>query len=122
MEISRERRKEIINALRRGTVPQRGLDFLAVGLARFEPVITQELSEVAQGGFVIQGGPGRLRMRQDLLRSMGPGIRQEEGLRHRRGPDLRDGDPSPSPRNGVPAGDGAAIDSRLLPGCVPLGP
>src|SRR4051812_39477391 len=50
MEISRARRKEIINALRRGTVPQRGLDFLAVGLARFEPVISQELSEVAQGG------------------------------------------------------------------------
>ena len=38
---------------------------------------------------------------------MGPGIRQEEGLRHRRGPDLRDGDPSPSPRNRVSPGDGA---------------
>ena len=41
MEISRERRREIIAALRKGTVPQRGLDFLAVGLDRFEPVITR---------------------------------------------------------------------------------
>jgi hypothetical protein len=50
MEISRERRKEIISALRKGTVPQRGLDFLAVGLGRFEPVIAGELADVAQGG------------------------------------------------------------------------
>lgn len=50
MEISRERRREIISALRKGTVPQRGLDFLAVGLGCFEPVITGELSDVAQGG------------------------------------------------------------------------
>ena len=58
MEISRERRREIINALRRGTVPQRGLDFLAVGLDRFEPVITQELSEVAQGSSMFKAVRG----------------------------------------------------------------
>jgi hypothetical protein len=39
MEISPERRREIIGALRKGTVPQRGLDFLAVGLQRFDNVI-----------------------------------------------------------------------------------
>src|SRR5205823_2841168 len=50
MDISRERRREIINALRKGTVPQRGLDFLAVGLGRFEPVVAEELADVAQGG------------------------------------------------------------------------
>jgi hypothetical protein len=50
MEISRERRKEIINALRRGTVPQRGLDFLSVGLGRFDAVVAEELGDVAQGG------------------------------------------------------------------------
>src|SRR5271157_4842998 len=58
MEISRERLREIINALRRGTVPQRGLDFLAVGLDRFEPVITQELTEVAQGGSMFKAVRG----------------------------------------------------------------
>src|SRR3954451_12279873 len=50
MEISRERRREIINALRKGTVPQRGLDFLAVGLDRFDLVVAEELADVAQGG------------------------------------------------------------------------
>src|SRR4051794_27832564 len=50
MDISRERRREIIGALRKGTVPQRGLDFLAVGLGRFEPVVAEELADVAQGG------------------------------------------------------------------------
>src|SRR5262245_37979260 len=49
MEISRERRREIIAALRNGTVPQRGLDFLAVGLRPFEAVISDELGNVAQG-------------------------------------------------------------------------
>ena len=41
MDISNERRREIIAALRKGTVPQRGLDFLAVGLRPFEPVIAE---------------------------------------------------------------------------------
>lgn len=50
MEISRERRRDIINALRKGTVPQRSLDFLAVGLGRFESVVAGELADVAQGG------------------------------------------------------------------------
>src|SRR6478672_1098608 len=49
MDISRERRRDIIAALRKGTVPQRGLDFLAVGLSRFESVISNELADVAQG-------------------------------------------------------------------------
>ncbi len=49
MDISRERRREIIAALRKGTVPQRGLDFLAVGLRPFESTISQELGDVAQG-------------------------------------------------------------------------
>lgn len=50
MDISPERRRDIIAALRKGTVPQRGLDFLAVGLGRFEPVISSELAEVSQNG------------------------------------------------------------------------
>ncbi len=58
MDISRERRREIIAALRKGTVPQRGLDFLAVGLGRFEPVIASELADVAQGGAVFKAVRG----------------------------------------------------------------
>src|SRR3954447_12839388 len=58
MEISRERRKEIIGALRRGTVPQRGLDFLSVGLGRFDAVVAGELSDVAQGSSVFKAVRG----------------------------------------------------------------
>ena len=48
--ISAQRRREIIDALRRGTVPQRGLDVFAVGLDRFEPALDEELRAVAEGG------------------------------------------------------------------------
>jgi hypothetical protein len=58
MEVSNERRREIIAALRKGTVPQRGLDFLAVGLKRFEPVISTELEDVAQGGAMFKAVRG----------------------------------------------------------------
>jgi P-loop Domain of unknown function (DUF2791) len=47
---SPQRRQEIVGALRRGTVPQRGLDAFAVGLDRLEPTIDEELRTVAGGG------------------------------------------------------------------------
>ncbi|MFO7905681.1 MAG: BREX system ATP-binding protein BrxD [Planctomycetota bacterium] len=58
MRISPERRREIIAALRNGTVPQRGLDFLAVGLDRFESVISKELADVGQGGSIFKAVRG----------------------------------------------------------------
>jgi hypothetical protein len=48
--VSPERRREIVDALRRGTVPQRSLDAFAVGLERFEPALDEELESVASGG------------------------------------------------------------------------
>ncbi|WP_217614700.1 BREX system ATP-binding protein BrxD [Cellulomonas sp. GbtcB1] len=48
--ISPRRRREIIDALRRGTVPQQGLDVMAVGLRRFETAIDAELESVKDGG------------------------------------------------------------------------
>lgn len=48
--ISPQRRREIIDALRRGTVPQRGLDALAVGTDRYAAAIGDELDAVAAGG------------------------------------------------------------------------
>src|SRR3954451_20728741 len=48
--VSAHRRREIVDALRRGTVPQRGLDVFAVGLGRFEAAIDDELRAVAEGG------------------------------------------------------------------------
>jgi len=47
---SPQRRQEIVNALRRGTVPQRGLDAFAVGLDRLTPTVDDELRLVAGGG------------------------------------------------------------------------
>lgn len=48
--ISPKRRLELLDALRRGTVPQRSLDVLAIGLGKFEEAIELELERVAQGG------------------------------------------------------------------------
>jgi hypothetical protein len=49
IQLSPQRRTEILDALRRGTVPRRGLDALAVGLNRFEAVLEETLSNVASG-------------------------------------------------------------------------
>ena len=48
--VSAARRREVVDALRRGTVPQAGLDLFAVGLERFESAIDGELAAVASGG------------------------------------------------------------------------
>ncbi|MER2540415.1 MAG: BREX system ATP-binding domain-containing protein, partial [Azonexus sp.] len=48
--ISPQRRAEVIEALRRGTVPKAGLDALAVGYGRLQGTLDQELDAVASGG------------------------------------------------------------------------
>jgi hypothetical protein len=48
--ISRQRRDEVIDALRRGTVPTQSLDLLAVGLERFAPALDEELESIKAGG------------------------------------------------------------------------
>ena len=48
--ISPRRREQVLDALRRGTVPQEGLGSLAVGLERFQTVVTEDLERVAAGG------------------------------------------------------------------------
>src|ERR1035441_3813955 len=55
---SPQRRREIIDALRRGTVPQRGLDTFAVGMDRFQDAIDQELETVRAGGGVFKAVRG----------------------------------------------------------------
>lgn len=57
-DISSRRRREVINALRRGTVPESGLDLLAVGLDRFEAAIDDELDTVVDGGAVFKAVRG----------------------------------------------------------------
>lgn len=50
VKVSPRRRREIIDALRRGTVPSQGLDVMAVGLGKFERAIGDELASTAAGG------------------------------------------------------------------------
>jgi len=56
--ISPQRRQEIIDALRRGTVPKSSLDAFAVGLERFESALDEELQKVASGGSVFKAVRG----------------------------------------------------------------
>ncbi|WP_416063576.1 BREX system ATP-binding protein BrxD [Rhodococcus indonesiensis] len=56
--VSPRRRREILDALRRGTVPANGLDQLAVGLGRFESELDAELEVVASGGAMFKAVRG----------------------------------------------------------------
>ena len=58
MAVSEQRRRELIDALRRGTVPYDGLDLLAVGLDRFEAATNAELDTVGAGGSVFKAVRG----------------------------------------------------------------
>src|SRR5262249_909645 len=46
---SRARRKDILHALRTGTVPEKGLEHLAVGLDRFGAAVVDDLRECTPG-------------------------------------------------------------------------
>ncbi len=54
MMLSAQRRREVIDALRRGTVPQRSLDAFAVGMQPFENALDAELALVKSGGSVFK--------------------------------------------------------------------
>jgi hypothetical protein len=56
--LSPQRCREIVDALRRGTVPQRSLDAFAVGLERFEAALDEELGLVQRGGSVFKAVRG----------------------------------------------------------------
>lgn len=58
MSLSPQRREEVIDALRRGTVPRSSLDAFAVGLERFEPALEEELRKVQAGGSVFKAVRG----------------------------------------------------------------
>lgn len=58
MTLSPQKRQEIIDALRRGTVPQSSLDAFAVGLEPFEVVLHDELHKVSSGSSVFKAVRG----------------------------------------------------------------
>ncbi|MFI6517324.1 BREX system ATP-binding protein BrxD [Spirillospora sp. NPDC050679] len=57
-QVSAGRRRAVIDALRRGAVPDSGLDLLATGLDRFEAALDAELDAVASGGSVFKAVRG----------------------------------------------------------------
>ncbi|MGB0972007.1 MAG: BREX system ATP-binding protein BrxD [Mycobacterium sp.] len=56
--VSARRRREVLDALRRGTVPSNGLDQLAVGLGRFTTELDAELDVVGAGGAMFKAVRG----------------------------------------------------------------
>lgn len=56
--LSPVRRREILQALRQGTVPSGNLDVLAVGIDRFAATVDDELDAVAAGGSVFKAVRG----------------------------------------------------------------
>ena len=56
--VSLQKRDQIVDALRRGTVPQSSLDAFAVGLERFEAALDDELRKVSAGGAVFKAVRG----------------------------------------------------------------
>jgi len=57
-QMSPQRRDEILDALRRGTVPSNSLDAFAVGLDRFEATLDEELHKVSAGGSMFKAVRG----------------------------------------------------------------
>ena len=57
-QVSPARRRQVLDALRRGAVPETGLDLLAVGLGRFDAAITEEIDTVRTGGAVFKAVRG----------------------------------------------------------------
>ncbi|MEU2614537.1 BREX system ATP-binding protein BrxD [Micromonospora sp. NPDC007271] len=52
--VSPARRREVIDALRRGAVPSAGLDLFAVGLDRFVAAVGEDLETISAGGSVFK--------------------------------------------------------------------
>lgn len=58
MSLSPVRRREILQALRQGTVPSGNLDVLAVGIDKFSPTVAEDLDAVAAGGALFKAVRG----------------------------------------------------------------
>ncbi|MER7685223.1 BREX system ATP-binding protein BrxD [Streptomyces sp. NPDC097610] len=56
--VSAARRRDVIDALRRGAVPESGLDLLATGLDRFQAALDAELDAVISGASVFKAVRG----------------------------------------------------------------
>ena len=111
--VSAARRREVIDALRRGTVPQAGLDLFAVGMERFEARHRRRTRRRRGGPGRLQGGPRRVRLGQDVLRPLARRAGQAARHGRRRDPDLRDRDAAAPAGDRLPPPRRAAVHRRL---------
>ena len=119
--VSERRRRDHRRPAPRHRAPAAGSTCFAVGLDRFEPALDDELDAVGRGRRRLQGGPRRVRLRQDLLRPLAGRAGQAPRLRHRRGADLRDRDAAAPAGDGLPAARRAARHRRRSRRRVPAG-
>ena len=87
--LSARRRREILDALRRGTVPQDGLDALAVGLDRFGDTMDQEIAKISEGGSGFKAVRGEYGCGKTFFFEMAAGACQIPKSRHDRSPGFR---------------------------------
>ena len=103
MSISPQRKQEIIDALRRGTVPRNSLDAFAVGLDRFESALDEELRKVSSGGSVFKAVRGEYGCGKHSLRAGWETVLAKWGSQHRRFRFQRNGDSTAPSGDGLPS-------------------
>ena len=118
---SPRRRREVIDALRRGTVPANGLDLLAVGLERFTPALDAELDAVAGGGSAFKAIRGEYGSGKTFLTRYVAERALRPRFRHRRGADIGDRDAAAQAGDRLPADRGVAADRGVPAERVPAG-
>ena len=116
MKISQQRRHEIIDALRRGTVPRSSLDALATGLERFRSRWTRNSHSVKAGGSVFKAVRGDYGCGKTFFARWLAERAKKIGLCGIRGPGVGDRDAVAPPGDGLPAFDGAPGNGRHAPG------
>jgi hypothetical protein len=107
--VSEQRRREVIDALRRGTVPSHSLDTLAVGLGRFEATVGA--GDHRSG--CVQGRTRRIRGGEDVLHALARHARPGARAGELGDPDFGDRDTAESPGNRVPASHRASGHGRV---------
>ena len=112
-EVSPRRRREVIEALRRGTVPSNGLDLLAVGLDRFTPALDGDLDTAGGGGAAFKAVRGEYGAGKTFLTRYPGRAGAAARVRRGRGADLRDRDAAAQAGDRLPAGRRVAADGLV---------
>ena len=120
--VSARRRRDIIDALRRGAVPSNGLDVLAVGLDRFTTALDDDLARVAAGGSVFKAVRGEYGAGKTFFTRWLAERAKRRGFRHRRGADLGDRDPAAPAGDRLPSAHRAPVHRAVPPQCAAAHP